>query len=103
MEVYYTYVNAPQTIFRILYISFNLATTLTCTLLIIYRIVTVVGVSRRTEGRLGVYHRFIEALVESSALYSVSVILFLAFTIRGDLGLYYLDAIATIAKVRRCN
>ncbi|SJL18473.1 uncharacterized protein ARMOST_22062 [Armillaria ostoyae] len=37
-------------------------------------------------------------LVQSSALYSVSLILDLAFTIRDDSGMYYTDIIASIAK-----
>ncbi|PBK89749.1 hypothetical protein ARMGADRAFT_1083218 [Armillaria gallica] len=98
--VYYDYVHAPVDTYAIikLYISFNLATTLSCTLLIIYRIVTTVGAGRRAEGRLKVYHRFIEVLVESSALYSVSLILDLAFTISIDSGSYYADTIASIMK-----
>ncbi|KAK0192543.1 hypothetical protein F5146DRAFT_507267 [Armillaria mellea] len=69
-------------VFTILYISFTLATTLWCTLLIIYRILAVAEVRRGAEGRLRVYRHFIEVLVESSALYSISLILYLAFTIR---------------------
>ncbi len=84
-----------------LYITFNLATTLSCTFPIIYRIVTVAGVRRGAVGRLRVYHHFIEALVESSALYSISLILDLAFTIHNDVGTPYLDVIASIAKVCR--
>ncbi|KAK0454036.1 uncharacterized protein EV420DRAFT_616436 [Desarmillaria tabescens] len=96
VEVYY---NEP---FPMLYISFVLATTLLCTLLMVIRILTVAGVRPRrgTEGRLRVYHRFIDVLVKSSALYSISLILFLAFTIHDpdDLGLYYFGVIADIAK-----
>ncbi len=66
----------------VLYISFILATTLYCTMLIIYRIVAVAGVRHGLAGQLGVFHHFIEVLVESSALYSISLILDLAFTIR---------------------
>ncbi len=82
-----------------LYISFILATTLSCTLLIIYRIVAVASVRHGLAGRLGVFHHFIEVLVESSALYSLSLILYLAFIIRKDFGGYYLDVIASIVKV----
>ncbi|PBK98826.1 hypothetical protein ARMGADRAFT_1162086 [Armillaria gallica] len=100
MEVYYGYVNgqASLDIFLILYIVFNLVTTLYCTLLIIYRIVAVTGVRHGAVGRLRVYRHFIEVLVESSALYSLSVILDLAFSIHDDAGLYYLNTIAGIAK-----
>ncbi|KAK0454031.1 uncharacterized protein EV420DRAFT_1481753 [Desarmillaria tabescens] len=83
--IYYEYANALalMDIFLMLYLSFNLATTLSCNLFIIYRILTIAGVRRGAEGQLRVYHRFIEVLVESSALYSLSLILYLAFTIRG--------------------
>ncbi|KAK0445285.1 uncharacterized protein EV420DRAFT_1484341 [Desarmillaria tabescens] len=53
---------------------------------------------RGAEGRLRVYHRFIEILVESSALYSITLILFLVFTIRNRQGQYYLDIAASIVK-----
>ncbi|PBK67634.1 hypothetical protein ARMSODRAFT_1086129 [Armillaria solidipes] len=100
IEIYHDYSNAPTDngLFPILYISFILATTLWCTLLIIYRILTVAVLRRGTEGRLRVYRRFIEVLVESSALYSISLILYLGLTIREDFGLFYLDTIASIAK-----
>ncbi|KAK0459022.1 uncharacterized protein EV420DRAFT_1642721 [Desarmillaria tabescens] len=98
ITVYYDYVNAPADIFLILYISSILATTLSCTLLIIYRIMTITGVRHGAEGRLKVYHHFVEVLVESSALYSITLIIFLAFAIRNHQGQYYLDIAASIAK-----
>ena len=102
MEAYFAYTNASTLldVFLILSICFVLATTLYCTLCIIYRIVAVTGVRCGTAGRLRVFHHFIEVLVESSALYSISLILYLAFTICGDWEGAYLDAIAAIAKVR---
>ncbi len=102
MEVYYDKVNQASplwNIFEMLYISLNLVTTLSCTLLIIYRIVAVTGIRHGAVGRLGAYHHFIEVLVESSALYSISLILDLAFNIHNDVRLYYFDTIAAIAKV----
>ncbi|PBK67751.1 hypothetical protein ARMSODRAFT_1020269 [Armillaria solidipes] len=100
MEEYLAYVNAltPMNISTMLYISFNLATTLSCTLLIIYRIVTVAGVRHGAVGQLRVYHRFIEVLVESSALYSISLIIDLALSIQDDFGVLYVQCIAAIAK-----
>ncbi|PBK59773.1 hypothetical protein ARMSODRAFT_1090596 [Armillaria solidipes] len=98
LEVYYQYVNTHTEVFPTLYTSFVLATTLWCTLLIIYRILTVAGVKHGAGGQLGVYQRFIEVLVESSALCSISLIVFLALASHGDFGLYYLDTIASIAK-----
>ncbi len=58
------------------------------------------GSDEEQRGRLGAFHRFVEALVESSALYSVSLILFLAFAIRDDLRMHYFDIVAGIVKVR---
>ncbi len=101
MEVYYDHVKLPANVFLMLYISFSLATTLLCTFLISYRIVTVAGARRGAEGRLRVYRHFIEVLVESSALYLIPLIPDLAFTIRGDWGEVYPDVIASIVKVRR--
>ncbi|SJK98346.1 uncharacterized protein ARMOST_01611 [Armillaria ostoyae] len=98
MQVYHQYVNGSPEIFNRLYISFILTTTIWCTLLVIYRILSVTGFRRGAEGRLRVYHRFIQVVVESSALYSISLILELALIIRASDGLYYLDTIAAIAK-----
>ncbi|KAK0459016.1 uncharacterized protein EV420DRAFT_345841 [Desarmillaria tabescens] len=98
ITVYHDYFDEPAGVFLILYISSILATTLTCTLLIIYRIITITGVCRGAEGRLKVYHHFVEVLVESSALYSITLILFLAFIIRNHQGQHYLDVAASIAK-----
>ncbi len=82
-----------------LYAAFILVTTLWCTLLIIYRILTVTGVKCGAGGRLRVYSHCIEVLVESSALYSICLILYLALIICDNFGWCYLDAIASITKV----
>ncbi|KAK0501044.1 hypothetical protein EDD18DRAFT_788412 [Armillaria luteobubalina] len=73
--------------------SFTLASTLWCTLLIICRIVILVQPSR-----LGAYRRVIEILVESSALYAISLILFVAFYARNDAIFYYFDVLSAIAR-----
>ncbi len=75
-------------------------TTLYCTLLIIYRIVAVTGVRHGAVGRLRVYHCFIEGTGGILSTLFISVILDLAFSIHDDAGLYYLNTIAGIAKVR---
>ncbi|KAK0434383.1 uncharacterized protein EV420DRAFT_615899 [Desarmillaria tabescens] len=98
IEVYHQYFDATYGVFPMLYTCFVLATTLWCTLFIIFRILTVTGVKRGAGGQLGVYRRFIGVLVESSALYSIALILELAFFIRYYFGWYYLDNIAAIAK-----
>ncbi|PBK81514.1 hypothetical protein ARMGADRAFT_778905 [Armillaria gallica] len=99
VDIYHQYFNAyTGVILPTLYPSFILATTLWCTVSIIYRILTVAGVKRGAGGRLRVYQHFIEVVVESSAFYSLSLIVYLALTIRGDFGLFYVDVIAGIAK-----
>ncbi len=94
------FINTPEEIFSMLYISFVLVTTVWCTLLIVSRVIIVVGAKRGAGGRLRVYQHFIEVLVESSALYSISLVVWLALTIRGDPGMIYADTIVAIAKVR---
>ncbi len=85
--------------FLTLYPAFILATTLWCTLLIIYRILTIAGVKHGAGGQLRLYHRCIEVLVESSALYSISLIVYLALYISESFGEYYIECIAAIARV----
>ncbi|KAK0213674.1 hypothetical protein IW262DRAFT_321868 [Armillaria fumosa] len=72
--------------------------TLWCTSLIIYRILSVVRVGCGADGRLRVYRHFIEMFVESSALYSISLIAYLALAIHEDYGVHYLETIAAIAR-----
>ncbi|KAK0505108.1 hypothetical protein EDD18DRAFT_1343931 [Armillaria luteobubalina] len=98
-EIYCAYSDAswPGS-YPVLYLSFVLGTTLWCTLLIILRILTATGVRRGVGGRLEVFGRFIGVLVESYALYSISLILSLAYFIRNDFNLYYFSVVAGIAK-----
>ncbi|PBK90136.1 hypothetical protein ARMGADRAFT_1112321 [Armillaria gallica] len=98
IATYYNYKNIIEAIFPMLYISFVLATTLWCTLLIIYRILTVAGIGYRAGGRWRVYRHCIEVLVESSALFSISLIVYLALAIREDLGMYYIDIITSFTR-----
>ncbi|KAK0496412.1 hypothetical protein EDD18DRAFT_1462880 [Armillaria luteobubalina] len=92
-----THPQVPNMLFM-LYLSVVLATTLSCTLFIIYRIVAAAGTRNGAVGRLGVFHRFIAVLVESSALYSIFLILDLVFTIRNDPKMIYVDTIGSIVK-----
>ncbi|KAK0192544.1 hypothetical protein F5146DRAFT_1040409 [Armillaria mellea] len=98
IQIYLDHFKKPSEVFITLYTSSTFATTLWCTSLIICRILTVVRVKRRADGRLRLYRHFLEVLVESSALYSISLIVYLAFTIQENLGLFYLDVISTITK-----
>ncbi|KAK0219975.1 hypothetical protein IW262DRAFT_992515 [Armillaria fumosa] len=91
-------INTSTGIFLMLYLSFVLATTLWCTFLIIYRILTIAGVKRGANGRSRVYQHFLEALVESSALYSIFLVVYLALAICKDSREYYFDVMATITK-----
>ncbi|SJL13555.1 uncharacterized protein ARMOST_16999 [Armillaria ostoyae] len=77
-----------------LYATFSLVTTIWCTLLIIYHILA----NSRAGGRLGAYHHVIEVLVESSALYSVSLIIYMACFASNAWGLNYSDTTALIAR-----
>ncbi|PBK90748.1 hypothetical protein ARMGADRAFT_291857 [Armillaria gallica] len=71
-----------------------LASTLWCTSLIIYRIVTVA----RAGGGLRDCHHVLEVLVESQALYSISLILYIAFLARNDISSIYFDTLAAVAR-----
>ncbi|KAK0433381.1 uncharacterized protein EV420DRAFT_548470 [Desarmillaria tabescens] len=99
-DVHHVYFNATDSVFLMVYLSSTLATTLWCTMFIIFRILTVTGVRRGcgAGGRLRAYYCFLEVLVESSALYSIALVLFLAFFIHNDFGQYYLDVTTAIMK-----
>ncbi len=70
---------APQAVYlerigvnwAILYSSSILATLLWCTIFIVYRILRVGGIS----AEIRVYHRLVEMLVESAALYSAVIVI----------------------------
>ncbi len=81
-------------IWSILYISFLMATTIICTLLIIYRIVTVTG-------GMGIrsYRGVIEIIVESALIYSVSLLVYVVLVARESSGGPYADVIASAARV----
>ncbi|PBK79319.1 hypothetical protein ARMGADRAFT_1093250 [Armillaria gallica] len=80
------------------YLSCVLATTLWCTLLIIYRIVTVARAGDGAGDGLRAYRHVLEVLIESSALYSVSLILCTAFYARSDVKFGYFDTFAAISR-----
>ncbi len=82
-----------------LYATFVLATTLWCTLLIIFRIVTVAQAAGEVGRGLRAYHHTIEILIESSALYSIILIIYLALNAQDNLIMGYLDPLAAFARV----
>ncbi|KAK0185435.1 hypothetical protein F5146DRAFT_1165124, partial [Armillaria mellea] len=83
---------AAEIDWSLLYILLMLATTLICTLLIVYRIVRH---ARRTSTSLKV----IEMLIESSAIYSLSLIVYLALVSKNSESSYYADTIVTYVKL----
>ncbi|KAK0500937.1 hypothetical protein EDD18DRAFT_784661 [Armillaria luteobubalina] len=90
--------DANGLVFLSVYAGLTLATTLLSTLLIIYRILTV---ARATDGGGNgsrAYRHVIEVFIESSALYAVSLIVYVACIARGNIGLPYLDPIAGFAR-----
>ncbi|KAK0437700.1 hypothetical protein EV421DRAFT_2038171 [Armillaria borealis] len=80
-------------IWSILYISFLITTTIFCTLLIIYRIVTITG-------GMGIrsYRGIIEIIVESALIYSVSLLVYVVLIARESSGGPYADVIASSAR-----
>ncbi|PBK90425.1 hypothetical protein ARMGADRAFT_1166857 [Armillaria gallica] len=73
-----------------LYCSLVLATLVWCTILIIYRILRVGGAA----GRIHVYQRVIEMLVESAALYSAMIVVLLVFEARNEIAGVYIQDLA---------
>ncbi|KAK0221104.1 hypothetical protein EDD85DRAFT_861925 [Armillaria nabsnona] len=74
----------------VLYSSLILATMLWCTTLIIYRILRVGGAA----GRIHVYQRVIEILVESASLYSAVLVILVVFEARNELAGSYIEYLA---------
>ncbi len=79
-----------------LYSSLILATLLWCTILIVYRILRVGGAA----GRMHVYQRLIEMLVESALLYSAVIIVVLVFEVRNEVTAGYVQELAIAMRVR---
>ncbi|SJL14021.1 uncharacterized protein ARMOST_17473 [Armillaria ostoyae] len=75
----------------VLYSSLILATMLWCTLIIIYRILTVTA---SVAAGMRSYHRVIEVMVESASLYSAVLVVLLVLEVRNDLAVSYVIAIA---------
>ncbi|KAK0466037.1 uncharacterized protein EV420DRAFT_1709749 [Desarmillaria tabescens] len=96
--IFTNFIKAASASGLILYASFTLATTLWCTVLIIYRILSVGQANNGIRGAFGAYRHVIEVLVESSALYSVCLILYVALTASNSWGQDYVDVIAGVAR-----
>ncbi|KAK0433267.1 hypothetical protein EV421DRAFT_1441565 [Armillaria borealis] len=78
----------------VLYSSLILATLLWCTSLIIYRIWRVGG----PAGRIHVYQRVIEILVESASLYSAVLVVLVVFEARNELAGTYIEDLTTAIR-----
>ncbi len=90
-------VSSSQSI--VLYSSLILATLLWCTTLIIYRILRVGGAA----GRIHVYQRLIEMLVESASLYAVVLVLLAALEARNEVAGEYIEPFAIAMRASIFN
>ncbi len=77
----------------LIYAVLMLATTVMCTLLIVYRIV------QHAPG-MSASRKIVEMLIESSAMYSISLIVYLALVSQNSESGYYADTIAAYVRVR---
>ncbi|SJL10513.1 uncharacterized protein ARMOST_13899 [Armillaria ostoyae] len=82
----------------ILYLAFTLATTLWCTLMIIFRILSVGRASTGSGTPTRVYRHVIEILVESSALYAIFLLLEMVLVACKDAADYYMGVMAAFAR-----
>ncbi len=87
---------AAEIDWTLIYIFMTLATTLLCTLLIAYRIIS-------HAPRMSGSRKIIEMLIESCAIYSLSLIIYLALVSRNLESAYYADIIAAYIKVSLCR
>ncbi len=80
----------------VLYSSLIIAILLWCTILIIYHVWRVGG----TAGRIHVYQRVIEMLVESTSLYSVVIVVLVVFEARNEVAGVCIEDLAIAMRVR---
>ncbi len=82
-------------IWLIPYLSFSMATTILCTLLIIYRIITV------SYGGMGIqtFRGVIEIIVESSLIYSIMLIIYVVLVACDNFGGKYVDILTSSTRV----
>ncbi|KAK0219465.1 hypothetical protein EDD85DRAFT_1029040 [Armillaria nabsnona] len=82
----------------ILYLAFVFATTLWCTLMAIFHILSVGRASTGSWRPFRVYRHAIEVLVESSALYAIFLLLDMPFVARQDAANNYTELVAAFAR-----
>ncbi len=73
----------------LIYILMTLATTVICTILILYRII-------RLAHRVSLFRSIISTLAESSAMYSLVLIVYLALVVKNLRVAYYADIFCVI-------
>ncbi len=78
-----------------LYSLLILATLLWCTVFIVYRILRVDGAA----GRMGIYQRVIEMLVESALLYSAMIVALLVLEVHNEIAAVYAKELASTIRV----
>ncbi len=83
----------------VLYSSSILATLLWCTIFIVYRILRVGGIA----AGMRVYHRLVEILVESAALYSAVIVVLVVFEVRSEAAEIYIEEFAIAMRVSTSN
>ncbi|KAK0244819.1 hypothetical protein EDD85DRAFT_946116 [Armillaria nabsnona] len=81
----------PDIDWSLIYAFLTLATTLMCALLIVYRIV------RHAPG-MSASRKIVEMLIESCAMYSVSLIIYLALVLKNSEFSYHADIIAAYVR-----
>ncbi|KAK0466025.1 uncharacterized protein EV420DRAFT_1636594 [Desarmillaria tabescens] len=91
MYMMFTDRNRPDLFYPVLFASFTLVTMTWCTLGIVYHILSI-------GGNLRAYRRAIEILVESSTLYSVALILYVALFAHNGWSANYLVSVATVSR-----
>ncbi len=87
---------APEIDWSLIYIILMLAKTLICTLLIIYCII-------QKAREMSASRKIIEMLIQSSAMYSLSLIIYLALVSRNLEAGYYADIFVAYIKVSLCH
>ncbi|KAK0238405.1 hypothetical protein EDD85DRAFT_507702 [Armillaria nabsnona] len=97
VEITEAYLHMVERVFCLMgYISCILAMTLWCTVLIVVRILIVIRAKNRADGGLGEYRDVMEVFVESSALHSVTLIIFVALEARSYYAGDYFNTLAAI-------
>ncbi len=84
---------APQIDWTLMYIVLSLTTTVICTVLIVYRIV-------HFAHRILLFRSIISALIESSAIYTLALIVYLGLVGRNMMAGYYADVVGAYIRVK---